>query len=119
MFIESLVITNIIEVPPYGQDDNEDLKSVFEIPHLRHSAILLDTQCMFSYYKFDLKVDIFVLDRLPPHIGNVISKEVYDNKLFSNPDHPVKTSLSCFVHVEESCEKQDGTSWNVSIYIFS
>ncbi|CCM03092.1 uncharacterized protein FIBRA_05212 [Fibroporia radiculosa] len=36
------------QLPPFGQDDNEDLKSVFEVPHLRRLAILLDTQCKVS-----------------------------------------------------------------------
>ena len=32
-------------VPPYGQEDLQDLQSIFEIPHLREKVILLDTQC--------------------------------------------------------------------------
>lgn len=39
-------------VPPYGQEDLQDLQSIFEIAHLRTNAIFLDTQCMFSYVLF-------------------------------------------------------------------
>lgn len=42
-------------VAPYGQSDVKDLRSIFEVPHLRERAVFLDTQCeifplvMYSY----------------------------------------------------------------------
>jgi hypothetical protein len=33
-------------VPPYGQEDLQDLQSIFEVAHLRQHALFLDTQCM-------------------------------------------------------------------------
>jgi hypothetical protein len=39
-------------VPPYGQD----LRSIFEIPHIRKQAILLDTQCEL-YYVQSVKIN--------------------------------------------------------------
>jgi len=41
----TLVITALL-VAPFGQDDVTELRSVFEMPHLRDRAIFLDTQCM-------------------------------------------------------------------------
>jgi regulator of nonsense transcripts 1 len=35
----------ISSVPPYGQDDIQDLKSIFEVKHLKDHAIFLNTQC--------------------------------------------------------------------------
>jgi hypothetical protein len=35
-----------LSVPPYGQEDLEDLQSVFEITHLHKLVVFLDTQCM-------------------------------------------------------------------------
>jgi len=34
-------------VPPHGQEDVEDLQSIFEVPHLNtpKQVIFLDTQC--------------------------------------------------------------------------
>ncbi len=34
-------------VPPHGQEDIQDLKSIFEVPHLREAQTyyFLDTQC--------------------------------------------------------------------------
>ena len=35
-------------VPPHGQEDVPELRSVFEWPHLKQGAIFLDTQCAFN-----------------------------------------------------------------------
>jgi hypothetical protein len=35
-------------VPPFGQEDVAHLKSVFELDHLRHNEVFLDTQCLHS-----------------------------------------------------------------------
>ncbi|KAH9838487.1 P-loop containing nucleoside triphosphate hydrolase protein [Rhodofomes roseus] len=82
------------QLPPFGQDENEELKSIFEVPHLRSSAQMLDTQY-----------------RMPPHIGDFISTAVYDAQLASNPLHPIQIPESYFVDVEGGEEKRDGTSW--------
>jgi AAA domain len=38
-------IYNPFTVPPYGQEDLQDLQSIFEIAHLRKFALFLNTQC--------------------------------------------------------------------------
>ncbi|KAH9903023.1 P-loop containing nucleoside triphosphate hydrolase protein [Cubamyces lactineus] len=83
------------QLPPYGSDEDPNMKSIFEVEHLRSTAIFLDTQY-----------------RMPPLIGDVVSETIYDSHLRSNPEHPVPYSESCcwFVHVEESEEKRDNTS---------
>jgi regulator of nonsense transcripts 1 len=39
------IFTIIFVVPPYGQEDLQDLQSIFEIAHLRKFALFLNTQC--------------------------------------------------------------------------
>lgn len=53
---------------------------------------------------------------MPPLIGDVVSEVVYDSQLQSNPEHPVpyETPSCWFVHVDESEEKRQETSWHVS-----
>ena len=46
-------------VPPYGQEDLQDLQSIFEIPHLREQVILLDTQCELYYVQSENNLNKF------------------------------------------------------------
>lgn len=46
LFCEAKVYHTLL-VPPYGQEDLQDLQSIFEISHLRAYATFLNTQCMF------------------------------------------------------------------------
>ncbi|KAK7033216.1 AAA-12 domain-containing protein [Favolaschia claudopus] len=64
------------QLPPYGQEDLQDLQSIFELPHLRRLCLFLDTQY-----------------RMPPQIGEFISTHIYDHKLNSNPLHPIPDSI--------------------------
>jgi len=41
-------LRSLIIVPPFGKDDNDELKSVFELQNLRKQALFLDTQCLCS-----------------------------------------------------------------------
>lgn len=44
----SLSITdNSFLVPPYGQEEIEEIESIFERPHIRTGALFLDIQCEF------------------------------------------------------------------------
>ncbi|KAI0661728.1 P-loop containing nucleoside triphosphate hydrolase protein [Cubamyces menziesii] len=92
-----LQCTDFLSVPPYGADEDPNMKSIFEVEHLRSTAIFLDTQY-----------------RMPPLIGEVVSDHIYNSQLCSNPDHPVPISETCcwFVHVEESEEKREAPSWH-------
>ncbi|KAI0331917.1 P-loop containing nucleoside triphosphate hydrolase protein [Cubamyces sp. BRFM 1775] len=85
------------QLPPYGADEDPNMQSIFEVEHLRSSAIFLDTQY-----------------RMPPLIGDAVSETIYSSQLRSNPNHPVPYSEPCcwFVHVDESEERRDGTSWH-------
>ncbi|KAI0951281.1 hypothetical protein AcW1_008363 [Taiwanofungus camphoratus] len=83
------------QLPPYGQEEVEELKSVFEVSHLHSSAIFLNMQY-----------------RMPPQIGDFISDQVYDGQLQSNPDHLIGHSLaSCYFVDVEGCEKHYEKSW--------
>lgn len=42
-------MSNFFLVPPFGQEDLQDLQSIFEIPHLRKQVNFLDTQCELYY----------------------------------------------------------------------
>ncbi|KAI0649113.1 P-loop containing nucleoside triphosphate hydrolase protein [Trametes meyenii] len=79
------------QLPPYGSEDDPNMKSIFEVDSLRETALFLNTQY-----------------RMPPLIGDVISEAVYDGQLQSNPNHPISGDTPCcwFVHVEGSEEQQ-------------
>ncbi|KAG5646992.1 hypothetical protein DXG03_001716 [Asterophora parasitica] len=72
------------QLPPFGQEDLQDLQSIFEVSHLRTDVLFLKTQY-----------------RMPPQIGCIISDLVYDGKLESNPLHPIteKTKACHFIDV--------------------
>jgi len=82
------------QLPPYGQEDLQDLQSIFEIAHLRKFALFLNTQY-----------------RMPPQIGCVVSEAVYDNELKSNPFHPITDEVpACrFIDVAGSEKKNHNT----------
>ncbi|KAH7922889.1 P-loop containing nucleoside triphosphate hydrolase protein [Leucogyrophana mollusca] len=84
------------QLPPYGQDNIEELQSIFEVQHLRDQTILLNTQY-----------------RMPPQIGDFISQAIYDSKLESNPLHPITTDImAChFVNISPGAEEASGTSY--------
>jgi len=85
------------QLPPYGQEDIEDLQSIFEVTHLNKSEklIFLDTQY-----------------RMPPQIGRFISKAVYEDKLNSNPLHPIQDDvLACRFIDAGGKERKSGDSY--------
>lgn len=47
-FLQYMSNSNFIPVPPYGQEQVEEIESIFEISHLRSTALFLDIQCKFS-----------------------------------------------------------------------
>lgn len=84
------------QLPPYGQEDLQDLQSIFEISHLNKHVVFLDTQY-----------------RMPPQIGDIISEAVYDAKLKSNPLHPIteKTTACYFINVQAGKERKMNDSF--------
>lgn len=46
------IFTNIyyLLVPPFGQDEEKVVQSIFDIPHLHSSAIMLNIQCKLPVY---------------------------------------------------------------------
>ncbi|KAI0956190.1 hypothetical protein AcV7_006651 [Taiwanofungus camphoratus] len=81
------------QLAPYGQDDLGDLRSIFELAHLRKNAVFLDTQY-----------------RMPVPIGDFISRYVYGGRL--NTVHTDTSALSCrLVDVHHGREKKEGHSW--------
>ncbi|KAJ3739173.1 P-loop containing nucleoside triphosphate hydrolase protein [Lentinula detonsa] len=72
------------QLPPHGQEEIQDLQSVFELEHLHDHIYLLDTQY-----------------RMPPQMGDFISSAVYDGALHSNPDHVIndKTIACQFIDI--------------------
>jgi len=81
------------QLAPYGQGDIPDLRSVFEMSHLRKSAIFLDTQY-----------------RMPTPIGHFISQNVYSSKL--RTVHSITAAQSrVFVNVAGGREEKKGFSW--------
>ncbi|KAK1231571.1 hypothetical protein PQX77_005305 [Marasmius sp. AFHP31] len=83
------------QLPPYGQEDLKNLRSVFEVKHLQGRIDLLDTQY-----------------RMPPQIGQFISDHVYDGELKSNPNHPITDEvLACRLVDAHGKEESDGSSY--------
>lgn len=84
------------QLPPHGEEDLGNLRSIFEVPEMKKEVIFLDTQY-----------------RMPPQLGKIISTLVYDNELQSNPLHPVKEhETACyFIDVANGRELAHGTSW--------
>ncbi|RXW22820.1 hypothetical protein EST38_g3022 [Candolleomyces aberdarensis] len=84
------------QLPPHGQEELEELQSIFEVPHLKNHVVFLDTQY-----------------RMPPEIGGIISDAIYSSKLKSNPCHPVTSdTISCyFIDVPKGRESKAETSW--------
>jgi len=81
------------QLAPYGQEEIPELRSVFEWPHLMKDAVFLDTQY-----------------RMPKVIGDFISRQVYDSKLFTK--HAIETHTCCrFVDVWNGEEVKKGVSW--------
>lgn len=80
------------QLPPYGQEDIEEIQSIFEISHLRSKALFLDTQY-----------------RMPVTIGKFISEAVYDGKLLSC--HKITYPACFFIDVAGGVEKRNMTSW--------
>ncbi|CAL1716325.1 unnamed protein product [Somion occarium] len=81
------------QLAPYGQDDIGDLKSVFEVDHLKKRSVFLDIQY-----------------RMPKPIGDFLSRRVYDGKL--NSQHTISTKTSCrLADIKLSQERKSGTSW--------
>ncbi|KZP07663.1 hypothetical protein FIBSPDRAFT_677479, partial [Athelia psychrophila] len=81
------------QLAPYGQDDIGNLRSIFEVDHLRRKVIFLNTQY-----------------RMPVPIGAFISRHVYEGKL--RTQHNITASSSCrFKDVPNGEELLVGCSW--------
>ncbi|KAJ7104047.1 P-loop containing nucleoside triphosphate hydrolase protein [Mycena belliarum] len=86
------------QLPPYGQEDLQDLQSIFEITHLHRLCLFLDTQY-----------------RMPPQIGAFISTNIYDGKLKSNPRHPIPDSVVACQFIDVVGSKEQGQTTGKSI----
>lgn len=59
--------TKFFLVPPYGQEDLQDLQSIFEVPHLRTHALFLNTQCKLKSFITRSKISfLFVRPHASP-----------------------------------------------------
>ncbi|KAL0573213.1 hypothetical protein V5O48_008733, partial [Marasmius crinis-equi] len=86
------------QLPPYGQEQLSNLRSIFEVEHLRGQIDFLDTQY-----------------RMPPQIGQFISDHVYNKQLKSNPLHPIKDEvLACRLVDASGKEERDGDGKTMS-----
>ncbi|KAJ4477314.1 P-loop containing nucleoside triphosphate hydrolase protein, partial [Lentinula aciculospora] len=88
------------QLPPYGQEEIQDLKSVFEIDHLQNHLYLLDTQY-----------------RMPPQMGDFISNTVYNGELKSNSKHAINDkTIACQFIDAGGVERSERDSYIVSIF---
>ncbi|KAG6862110.1 hypothetical protein C0995_005922 [Termitomyces sp. Mi166 len=80
-------------VPPYGKDQVPEIKTIFDLPHLKETAGFLDTQY-----------------RMPVPLGEFISKYVYSGQLKSK--HAIRDpSCISFVDTIKGSETKSGFSW--------
>lgn len=99
-------------VAPFGQDDLGDLKSIFEVDHLRRNVVFLDIQCTLVCLSLPCPNETRTIDRMPTAIGNFISQHVYKNRLRSH--HKIHERSACrFVDVRKGRERKQGVSWVV------
>ncbi|EAU85578.2 hypothetical protein CC1G_06291 [Coprinopsis cinerea okayama7 len=84
------------QLPPHGEEDLQDLRSIFEVNHLKSRIIFLNTQY-----------------RMPPQIGEIVSSCIYNKQLKSWENHPIKdASTACyFVDVTDGREEKNDSSW--------
>ncbi|KAA1467651.1 hypothetical protein DENSPDRAFT_257146 [Dentipellis sp. KUC8613] len=106
-------IDPVLAVPPYGQEDIPELRSVFEVPHLRRDPVFLDTNCgshcVFSSNR-DGSLTTCSTDRMPTVIGNFISNHIYDGRL--QTVHKLDSWDTCrFVDISKGKEEKSGHSW--------
>ncbi|KAG5653154.1 hypothetical protein H0H81_002065 [Sphagnurus paluster] len=81
------------QLPPYGKEDVPEIKTIFDLPHLKGCGEFLDTQY-----------------RMPICLGNFISKNIYDGRLKSQ--HNIRdASCVSFVDAPNGGETQSGFSW--------
>lgn len=113
-----LCLLYLFLVAPYGQDDLGNLRSIFEVKHLHHKVIFLDTQCKHRVVTSRRRKLILMTDRMPVPIGAFISRHVYAGKLQSC--HQITAVSSCrFKDVRNGQEALVGGSWAVSSSVIS
>ena len=84
--------------------------------HLKKLVLFLDTQCMYSLTVV-ISYLTYELDRMPPQIGRIISKSVYDDQLKSNPQHPIHDKVTACYFLDVATGKEEalaGGSFKVS-----
>ncbi|KAG5638089.1 hypothetical protein H0H81_001856 [Sphagnurus paluster] len=81
------------QLPPYGKENLPEIKTIFDIQHLKGCGEFLDTQY-----------------RMPTLLGNFISKNLYGGRLMSQ--HSIHdASCVSFVDVPNGYEAKSGFSW--------
>ncbi|KAF8126927.1 P-loop containing nucleoside triphosphate hydrolase protein [Boletus edulis] len=109
--LSSLVI---ICIPPHGQDDIQELQSIFEVDHLTTQASTGKSPFIF--------LDTQLLDRMPPQIGDFIAQTVYPSESDSEDSPPLlkssdqhslanEESLLCYFVNVPGQQISQGTSW--------
>lgn len=110
-----LMIRPLVEVPPHGQEDVPDMKTIFDLEHLKQAGNchFLNIQCKLSVIVSPFANLNKNLDRMPSPIAAFISSFVYDRKLLSQ--HPIQSSdCLAFIDASRTAEEKVGTSRRVS-----
>ena len=106
------VVFSRISVSPHGQDDLGDLRSIFEVSHLRKHALFLNTQCVCLSSATDvIELNLRLpLDRMPVPVGHFISGHVYNGQL--KTEHSI-VSPKCvhFIDCKRGREAKKGHSY--------
>ncbi|KAK0471205.1 P-loop containing nucleoside triphosphate hydrolase protein, partial [Armillaria novae-zelandiae] len=81
------------QLPPYGKEKATSMQSIFDIDHLKGIAHALNIQY-----------------RMPHPLGDFISQEVYDNRLYSENDIKDPSCIA-FIDAKDGKEEKSGFSW--------
>ncbi|KAF8440436.1 P-loop containing nucleoside triphosphate hydrolase protein [Boletus edulis BED1] len=111
---KAIFIGDNMQLPPHGQDDIQELQSIFEVDHLTAQASTGKSPFIF--------LDTQLLDRMPPQIGDFIAQTVYPSEsdsedspplLKSSDYHPLanEESLLCYFVNVPGQQISQGTSW--------
>ena len=103
-----------LSVAPYGAEEVKDLRSIFEVEHLRKNAVFLAKQCTcpLPFCLLQPRSRRARLDRMPVPIGDFISRKVYNSRLKSQ--HEIKERQCCrFVDVHHGKEQVSEGSFQV------
>lgn len=79
---------------------------------------LIHNVCTLYLFNF-LGLLFWVVDRMPPQIGQIVSEAVYDSQLKSNPLHPITEEILACHFIDVPGTEKKGSSGSIMVCIVS